>query len=182
MEITKADYFSSSPADKRTANRRECWTVNLRYFSDRMHTLDARVIYKDRDANIASWQRKRRSQVRQDVENKQNSISLIKVSNKQFKIPHRTHFSRALFYFNLTVFAFGLQSNVLIYYFAFYTFACFSHFTLESQFEAQLKWTSVANASWKRTAARNKIELNLHMKLNNNGKEFAVNETMCSRR
>lgn len=43
-----------------------------------------------------------------------------------FKIPRHTHFSRALFYSNLTVFAFGLQNNVLIYYSLFLIISLFA--------------------------------------------------------
>lgn len=117
-----------------------------------MHTLDTRVIHKDRDANIISPSAQTEKSVNvETLKTNKNSISLIKVSGEQFKIPHRTHFSRALFYFNLTVFAFGLQSNVLIYYFAPNTFRSpFPPFHCEIfPLATQLKWTSVPNANLK---------------------------------
>lgn len=108
-----------------------------------MHTLDTRVIHKDRDANIISPSAQAEKSVNvETLKTNKNSISLIAVSGEQFKIPHRTHFSsRALFYFNLTVFAFGLRSNVLIYYFAPNTFPPFHCATFP--LATQLEWTSV---------------------------------------
>lgn len=150
---------------------REIYIFSDRWFSALtcMHSLDTRVIHKDRDANIISPTAQTEKSVNvETLKTNKNSISLIKVSSRQFKIPHRTHFSRALFYFNLTVFAFGLQSNVLIYYFASYTFSLRFHLFTVKYFHSKHNWSGhlYQMPIWNgfMCAEREKIEQNLHMK------------------
>lgn len=63
-----------------------------------------RVIYKDRDANTDSWQAQTE---KSKTEKKSEAYRWLKSQINNLKYQHgtaRTHFSRALFYFNLTAF------------------------------------------------------------------------------
>lgn len=65
------------------------------------------------------WQpRARRSQLESVSETNKAAYRWLKFQTNNLKYHTATHFPRALFYFNLTAFAFGLWNNVLIYYFA----------------------------------------------------------------
>lgn len=94
-----ADYFSSLSLQHRGQAMleldRKIYIFLDRWFSALtcMHTLDTRVIHKDRDANIVSPSAQTEKSVNvETLKTNKNSISLIKVSVEQFKIPHRTHF------------------------------------------------------------------------------------------
>lgn len=89
-----------------------------------------------------------------------------------FKIPHRTLFSRALFYFNLTVFAFGLQNNVLIYYSHLHCLflRCNIHFGKRVQLSGHLYQMPIRNGFVLFLFSQLEICI---LKLNN-GKEFAI--------